>query len=343
MRPALLVFAVLLAAGLGAVRAESLKPIRLVARAGHVKKGSEKQTCFHETVPGKDTIDVNHVQIFVHGGSHHVHLYRPVSAASVYPPRDCPFAVDFSQWELVAATQTENLDWQLHPGVGIEFLGHQPLLIQTHFVNTGSGNASLSVSGNARAKMILHPMAQSTVTAHGGALFAQDRTVSVPPGLSTASSGCELTGNASDNREMTVMALTGHYHFRGIRFEVWRTLADGTRGELVYLNEGYNDPKFQQYSLDASVAPIDGGKLMLTPGEGLEWACTWQNNSQTTFTFGPNTQTNEHCNLFGFYYPTDAPQEGIECIHLTRSPDVNVRCGSDGVACPPNPPSPPAS
>jgi hypothetical protein len=156
-----------------------------------------------------------------------------------------------------------------------------------------------------------------------------------------------MTGGAAQNHAMTVMALTGHYHFRGIRFEVWRMLADGTRGELVYLNEGYNDPKFQQYSLDESVAPIDGGKLVLAPGEGLEWACTWQNDTgqngipPQTFKFGPNTQMNEHCNLFGFYYPTDAPQEAVDCIHMSRSPDVNVRCGADGVACPPNPPPAP--
>ncbi len=117
-----------------------------------------------------------------------------------------------------------------------------------------------AAEGNARAKMLLHPVRSSSVTAQGGALFAQDRTVLVPPGLSSLSSDCALTGAAGDNHEMTVMALTGHYHFRGVRFEVWRTRADGSPSDLVYLNEGYSDPKFQQYSLDDTVAPVDGGK-----------------------------------------------------------------------------------
>ena len=123
---------------------------------------------------------------------------------------------------------------------------------------------------------------------------------------------------------------------------MWRTRADGSPSDLVYLNEGYNDPKFQQYSLDESVVPIDGGKLVLRPGDGLQWTCTWQNNGTETYKFGPNTQMNEHCNLFGFYYPTDAPQEGVECIHMSRSPDVEIRCGADGVACPANPPPAPS-
>ena len=335
---------------LAAPVAAKQRPIKLNVHAGKVKPGTEKQTCFPIRFPRNVAVDVDQVQIVVHGGSHHVHLYRPVSDMPVmYPnpdksydlagphnrkPRECAFAIDFTHWELVAASQTSDLNWPLHPGVGIHFEPHQPLMIQTHFVNTGFGNASLSVEGNARAKMLLHPMRSSSVTAHGGALFAQDRTVLVPPGLSSLSSDCALT----DNHEMTVMALTGHYHFRGIRFEVWRTRADGSPSDLVYLNEGYSDPKFQQYSLDDTVAPVDGGKLVLRPGDGLRWICTWQNDSDQTFKFGPNTQMNEHCNLFGFYYPTDAPQEGVECIHMSRLPEVNLRCGPDGVACPANPP-----
>src|SRR5205823_1311940 len=160
-------------------------------------------------------------------------------------------AIDFSHWELVAATQNADLNWQLHPGIGIHFLPHEPLLIQTHFVNTGFGSAGLSVNGKARAKMVLYPMEPATVTAHGGALFAQD-------------------------------------------------------------------------SLDESTPPLKGGKLVLQPGEGLEWACTWQNDSTETFKFGPNTQKNEHCNLFGFYYPTDNPLEAIDCVHKEDGSEVRI-------------------
>ena len=289
-----------------------LRPIQLLARVGHVKKGTEKQTCFPVTFPSNHEVDVGRMVMRVHGGSHHVHLYRPVSGPVVYPTPDCPFAVDFSKWELVTATQNASLNWKLHPGVAIAFGPHQPLLIQTHFVNTGL----LETNGRAHAKIVLHPMDPAKVTAHAGALFGQDRTVLVPPGLSTRSSTCQLTGSPAEHREMTVMALTGHYHFRGVRFEVWRTGADGTRGELVYQHDGYADPKFQQYQ---------PGELVLQPGEGLEWACTWQNNTPETYEFGPNTQKNEHCNLFGYYYPTDDPFEAIDCVHTKDGQNVRIQ------------------
>ena len=361
LRRPIIVLALLLLGLLITPPADASRTIKLRVNAGHVKTGTEKQTCFPIVFPSNKAVDVDHVQIFVHGGSHHVHLYRPVSGeVPMFPnpdktyspysrknrkPRECAFAIDFTHWELVAASQTSNLNWPLHPNVGIHFEPRQVLMIQTHFVNTGFGGVGLDTKGKARAKMVLYPMAPSTVTAHGGALFGQDRTVNVPPGPpcttnadcsggNTCSSAghctiigtslCHMTGNASDNQEKTVMALTGHYHFRGIRYRIWRTLADGTRGELVYLQEGYADPKFQQYSTDASVAPIDGGKLLLKPGEGIEWECTWQNDSTQTFLFGPNTEINEHCNLFGFYYPTDTPLESMDCVHMLDGSEVRT-------------------
>jgi len=313
-----------------------LRPIVLSARSGRVKSGDEKQLCYPRTFPrGQDT-DIGRVQMKVRGGSHHVHLYRPHDSDVVYPPHDCPFAVDFSKWELVTATQNPLLDWKLPPGVAINFSPRQQLMIQTHFVNTGT----LKTNGNARAKIILHPIDPATVTARAGALFGQDRTVLVPPGIHTQASSCALTGDPSLNHEMTVIAITGHYHFRGTIFKVWHTRVDGSRIEPpVYEHHGYADPEFQQY------AP---GQLVLAPGDGLEWECTWENNTTETFKFGPNTQMNEHCNMFGFFYPSNTAQEAVDCIHMKvtgadgQPQEKNIRCGADGVECPPNPPPAPA-
>jgi len=233
------------------------------------------------------------------------------------------------------ASQTPTLDWQLPPGVGIDIGPRQPLLIQTHFVNT----QSLAVKGAARAKILLHTMDPGSVQNYAGGLFGQDRTVEVPPGSSTVVGRCAMTGTGENARPMTIMALTGHYHFRGVKFELYRTHADGSLGEEVYHSDGYTDPVFQQYKAD--------NPLVLQAGEGLEWRCSYENNTDQTFKFGPNTAMNEHCNFFGFYYPSHEPQEAVDCIKMFANPaartdPVEIRCGADGVACPPNPPPAPA-
>src|SRR6185295_18623557 len=124
-----LLFAALALAG------PNLRPVSLLASSGRVKPGDEEQLCHQRRFPRSQETEVNRVVMRVKGGSHHVHLYRPYNGDVVYPPKDCPFAVDFSKWELVAATQNPTLDWQLPPGVAINFGPRQPLLIQTHFVN----------------------------------------------------------------------------------------------------------------------------------------------------------------------------------------------------------------
>jgi hypothetical protein len=156
-----------------------------------------------------------------------------------------------------------------------------------------------------------------------------------------------MTGTGSTARPMTVMALTGHYHFRGVQFDLFRTTvgtpSDGRctpeTCELVYHHEGYDDPIFQQYPPETP--------LVLQAGEGLEWHCTYENNTDQTFKFGPNTAMNEHCNFFGFYYPSHEVQEAVDCIRMFADPvnrtnPVEIRCGADGVPCPSNPPPTPA-
>jgi hypothetical protein len=99
---------------------------------------------------------------------------------------------------------------------------------------------------------------------------------------------------------------------------------DGTRAEPpLYTHDGYversEDPYFVEYPPERP--------LVLHPGEGIEWACTYHNDGPDTFEFGPNTARNEHCNLFGFYYPTDTPQEAIDCVHKLddQGRDENLR------------------
>jgi hypothetical protein len=319
MRPvSLLALLVLVVLPGSAVAGPDLRPIVLRAHSGRVKPGDEEQLCHRRKFPRRQETEIGRVQMIVHGGSHHVHLYRPYNGEVAFPTRDCPFAVDFSKWELVTATQNSFLDWQLPPGIAINFGPRQPLMIQTHFVNADA----LRTTGHARAKIVLQPIDPASVPGgvkHAGAIFAQDRLINVPPGRTTLVNRCALTGEGASARDMTILALTGHYHFRGIEFRVYRVKRDGTLGEVLYQNQGYSDPAFVQYPPEQP--------LVLHAGEGLEWWCTYQNDGDTTYEFGPNTQRNEHCNLFGFYAPTETPQEAIDCIHRLDEQGIerNVR------------------
>jgi hypothetical protein len=140
-----------------------------------------------------------------------------------------------------------------------------------------------------------------------GAFFGQDRDVKVPPhSEAVATTRCVFP------HPVKLLALTGHYHFRGKEFttNVW----DGqTTGEQLYKFDGYTEPVFQRFS----------GKFQ-PEVPGLEWTCQYENDTDQEFTFGPFTDKNEHCNLFAFYYPTDTPEEDLTCVQKDGQVTVTV-------------------
>jgi len=285
--------------------------VQLSATSPPVPQGTEETGCHFLKLPSDVDLNVNRIQVAVSGGSHHIHLYRPYNRSLDVEDHFevCNAAVDFDQWELVVAVQLRNTDWELPPGVAFHFRAGEQLLMQTHFVNVGS----LETRGEGQVRMNLHDAEPDSITAHAGAMFGQDRDVVVP-----ANSETVLAAECVFPKPLTLIAQTGHYHFRGRRFRTYDWI-NGERGGLTYEHFGYDDPGFVTYAV--------GGEPMYGAGEGLQWECLWENSTPQTYTFGPFTDTNEHCNWFGFYYPTDSLDESITCVKKDGVATTTVRSG----------------
>jgi len=279
----------------------SVRPMVLQAASGPLKGTGENLTCFKKHGPAHP-MEVGRIHISMPGdGGHHVILFRPHPGPVQWPPKLCPLTLNWDQWELIAQTQHPETDWKLPPGVAIRVSRRQPLLVQTHYVR-----GKHPKTPHAMTKTKLYPVDPATVTAHAGALFLNDRSMVVPPhSRLTEVNRCTITGEGGQAREVKLLGITGHYHFRGQGFDAYRVHTDGSLGELLYHYEGFDQPNFQQFS-DPPV---------LHPGEGIEWRCHYQNNTDKTFTYGPDASTQEHCILFGAYYPTATVQEAINCTH----------------------------
>ena len=271
-----------------------------------VPRGEELTECTYLKMPSKRDMAVHRVKIKVSGGSHHVHLYRPADPTmSVADGAEaCNFALDFSVWQLVLATQDLFLDWKLPPGVAFHFGAGEQLAAQTHFVDNG---LLRTPAGQGWAVFNLYSMNPRKVRSYAGAIFGQDRDVVVPAhATSTATTRCLFP------KPVKLLAITGHYHYRGVRFtaDSW----DGTSGVPLFEQTGYLDPPFLRYSGDNAPEV-----------KGLQWTCTYDNQTDETYKFGPFTDRNEHCNLFAFYYPTDAPEEFTTCVQKNGVVTTTVR------------------
>ena len=271
-----------------------------------VPRGKEVTECTYFKFPHGHDLAVNRVKIKVQGGSHHIHIYRPTDSTLDVPDghETCNMAVNFDVWELVLASQSQLLNWKLPSGIALHFKAHEQLLAQTHFVDNGL----LSSPPEGWAVFNLYAIPPKKVTSYAGSLFGQDRDVVVPPhSISSATTRCVFP------KPVKLLALTGHYHFRGIHFTA-NTWDGTTTGPLIYEQKGYLEPQFRRY------APDELGEV-----PGLEWTCTWDNETDQTFEFGPFTDQNEHCNLFAFYYPAVGTNEAMTCVQKDKQVTVTVR------------------
>ena len=283
--------------------------VQLAITAHAIPVGTEETACHYLKLPSDVDLDVNRIQMNVTGGSHHIHLYRPFDSSLDLPDGTevCNMAVDFDKWSLIVASQLRKTDWELPAGVAFHFRAGEQLLVQTHFVNVGS----LETKGEGKVLMNLNDADPGTITDHAGALFGQDRDVFVPALTNlTASAVCEFP------KALNLIAQTGHYHFRGRRFSTYDWY-NGQRGAEIYHFEGYSDPIFEVYD----------PPLPIAAQHGLEWECYWENPNDVDYKFGPFTDTNEHCNLFAFYYPTASLHESITCVRKDGVDTTLVRTG----------------
>src|SRR5207253_8485322 len=98
-------------------------------------------------------------------------------------------------------------------------------------------------AGQGWALFNLSSMPPRKVRYYAGAIFGQDRDVLIPAHATvTATTRCLFP------KPVTLLAITGHYHYRCVRFTAgtW----DGTGGEKLYEQNGYLDPPFVRYSGD---------------------------------------------------------------------------------------------
>ena len=274
--------------------------------------GTEETGCHYLKLPSDADIDVNRIQVAVSGGSHHIHLYRALDKTLDLQDHYevCNVAVDFEVWEPVVVVQLRRTDWELPPGVAYHVRAHEQVLVQTHFVNVGS----LETQGAGTAIINLQAAEPGTITTHAGVIFGQDKDVFVPKLSQTTTSGAECVFP----KPITLMAETGHYHFRGRQFTDYRW-DNGVRGEVIYQYNGYDDPPFTLHYPERPFAA----------GQGLQWVCYYENNTPNDYPFGPFTDANEHCNWFGFYYPTDSLDESITCVNQDGVATTTVRSSSD--------------
>jgi hypothetical protein len=248
----------------------------------HQKAATETVMCHPFRLDNDQAIFSDRLSIAVSKGSHHAHLYR-ADSAEPDTPFDCSKGMDWDKWRLVFGAQTRSVDWTLPPGVTLALAPHQQMLLQIHSMNT----SELDVDPEVTVEVT---RVEDSGT-HLGVLFGVNKEVELEPGQErTTSQWCPLPAGA------TVAALMGHFHATGTDYRVLFGSRQGP-DELVYHVADESTLSFAQMA-----PPLVAGE-----GDGLRFECTFFNWRDRPTTWGPDTTTQEHCNLTAYYYGGVAP------------------------------------
>jgi hypothetical protein len=190
---------------------------------------------------------------------------------------DCPGGgVEFHDYLTTSGSPEQVTTYK--PGVGRVFAGGNGLRLNVHLINAGTDPRDAFVT----FKVTYND--PSTLKQKAASIFLNQVLLSVPPGTSTQSRTYTL------NQEIWLMGDASHMHKRGVRFQ-----ATTDKGDMLYDGTDWEEPKPKSFD----------PPLHLMPGTKITWACTYNNDTGQTLSFGESAANNEMCIFPGeFYNPT---------------------------------------
>jgi len=238
--------------------------------------GAELVKCQNFQNPfGKDVAIVESDSEMV--ASHHMFVFHDTSFnMDTNSVADCS-GIEFH--DLLHMAQTPSQTFPYPAGVGHSLGGTEGLRVLVHLLNPTSQALTARVTVN------FHAVAPNQVQYVAVGLFLNIATLIVPTGMSTQSRTFSVPS------DIEVLQAVSHMHSRATAFS-----ATTSTGATVYKGTSWNEP-----------TPVTFNPPMaISAGTVITWACTYNNTTGTTLTFGESANTNEMCILAGMAYPKTA-------------------------------------
>jgi hypothetical protein len=206
--------------------------------------------------------------------SHHMFVFHdPSFNSNTNSVADCS-GIEFH--DLLHMSQTPKQVMTYPSGVGHLLSAGDGLRVLVHLLNTGSEMLTAHVTVNFQV------VAPNQVQYVAVGLFLNNAILTVPTGMSTQSRTFTVPS------AVNLMIAVSHMHSRATAFS-----ATTSTGETVYKGTSWNEP----------VPTVYTPPMPIAAGTVITWACTYNNTTGMTLTFGESANTNEMCILAGMVYP----------------------------------------
>jgi hypothetical protein len=258
-----------------------------------VKPGDDKTFCTYLDYPVTEDLDVTGFRIYQSETGHHATLYM---AREAKPPGTAECAEDdMFNVSFLAGGGTDAPEIIVPEGLAFRLPAGKQLMIQTHWINTGSEELEVQTAANLT---VTTPSPDRQLSD----LFNVVTTdIQVPP-----NSIADVTASCVMKEDMTAWLFSGHAHEYTTHLTVDRSAAGGSPERLYehdWKPEYTTNSPLQKFTTEAP--------LRFKTGDTVTVTCTVNNTLATPIEF-----PTEMCLAFGFYYPGHGEFDCVNGIWL---------------------------
>jgi Copper type II ascorbate-dependent monooxygenase, C-terminal domain len=262
--------------------------------------------CYYVTLPNSAEVDIGAFQSYMSPfSSHHFILYQQSDSGQFAAPAQpsgtiasCGFAG--GTWVYATSTPGAVVSSTMPEGVGLPFKAATQVVLNMHFINTGSTTL--------HPKVKLNILFATHVQYKAGVMVSFNTSINVPaatasgPGVQTVSGTC----TAPVGSKFFSMSTHTHKHATAAIVNLVRS---GVTQPLVHTGETttYPPPQIAGSGTDwehPGVSLWDGPDyLTVQQGDSFSYSCSYSNSASTAVTVGETAASNEMCMAIGYYYP----------------------------------------
>jgi Copper type II ascorbate-dependent monooxygenase, C-terminal domain len=275
-----------------------------------VQPNQEIFLCYYVTLPNKAEFDVGEFQSYMSpDSSHHFILYQqggnndiPGFLAAAPEPSGTIVSCGFAGGTWVYATSTPGavVSSKMPQGVGLPFAPATQLVLNMHFINTGTTVLY--------PKIKLNILSATDVQYKAAVMVSFNTKIDVPgatasgPGMQTVNGTCTAPVGAK------FFSMSTHTH-KHATAAIVNFVSSGSTQEIVHTGADTTYPAPQQQGTGTDwehpgVSLWDGPDfLTVKEGDSFTYSCSYVNTATTPVTVGETAASNEMCMAIGYYYP----------------------------------------
>src|ERR1035438_3022096 len=249
---------------------------------------------FCVTVPS--TIQVGAFQSWMSlGSSHHFILYKGGTA-----PAGGACTLGANTWMYASSTPGQVITENMPANVGLQIAGNTQLILNMHFINTGSTTLYPKIKVNL--------LFAQNVMYQAGTMVSFNSQINVPaatangPGTQTVSGTC----TAPAGSKFFTMSTHTHKHATAAWIDYVHA---GTTTEVVHTGTTATYPTDQEQGSGVDWEHpgvglwVEPNFLTIASGDTFTYHCSYSNSASTAVTVGETAASNEMCMAIGYYFP----------------------------------------